>query len=116
MKENLLLLAINTGYSSQKGRIIRKILNGKVMSNEIIKRIIIIACNIIVVATILFGILYRYMFDDRNSIHFILLMFADRLIRAIPSSLVITINNLHAILLTRYSSNNIIGTDPQKTI
>lgn len=67
-------------------------------------------------AAIIYGIFFNYMFDDRNTTNFIILMLCDRLVRAIPSPLIVSINNLQAILLTRYSSNGIIGTDPHKTI
>ena len=115
-KPNCLALAINTGYSSSKGRIIRKILNKKATNVEFFKKLMYQSFEIIILNTILYFVAFHYMFDDIEKQGIIFLKFGEFLMEAVPSALIVYINFLYTFSLTRLNKKNVISTSSEKIV
>jgi cation-transporting P-type ATPase 13A2 len=112
-----LALVVNTGYSTQKGRVIRKILNPKEADNELFKSIMKSSFIMMVVNACAFLALYNYMFDgtlaDTSTK---ILIFATIFMQSLPAIVPVFINMGYTIFLLRLRLQNIVGLNKVKTI
>ncbi len=116
-KADCLSLVVNTGYSTQKGRVIRKILNPKEEDSQLFKSIMKSSLIMMVVNACAFCALYGYMFDgtlaDTNTK---ILIFATVFLQSLPAIVPVFINMAYTVFLLRLRCQNIIGLNKVKTI
>ena len=107
---------ITTGFTTTRGRIIRRILNREVKDPDVFKSIIIFISEVIIVGYIvLFSVLFLYLRVEWNRI-FIFLKFVDFLVACSVPPLPIAFNLIFSFTLVRLKHKNVSGTDPRKCV
>jgi cation-transporting ATPase 13A2 len=112
-----LSLVVNTGYSTRKGRVIRKILNPKDESNELFKNIMQSSFIMMAVNACAFLVFFNYMFDGTPAdTSTKILIFATVFLQSLPAVIPVFINMAYTIFLLRLKLQNIFGLNRVKTI
>jgi P-type E1-E2 ATPase len=115
-KPNCLALAIHTGYSSSKGRIIRKILSQKSANVEFFKNLMCQSFQILILNISLYLTAYHYMFDEVPNEEILYLKLGEFLMEGIPSSLIVYINFLYTFTLAKFNKMDVLGTQAEKIV
>jgi magnesium-transporting ATPase (P-type) len=116
MKAHCLLLAVNTGYSTRKGRIIRKILHQKPGNNDLFKNIIQQSSLLVLIMICAYFAFFHVMFDGVEDRSLVYILFGSFVNQSLPSVLPVFMNAAYAILLLRLKFNNVMGLKSEKTI
>jgi cation-transporting P-type ATPase 13A2 len=116
MKARCLLLAVSTGYSTRKGRIIRKILHPKPADNDLFRNIVQQSAFLLVVMLGAYLAFFHVMFDGVENRSLVYILLGSFIIQSLPAALPIFINAAYTIILLRLRSNNVMGLKSEKTI
>ena len=115
-KEGTIAVAMNTAFSTRKGKIIRKILHGSDATSEFFNSMLPFIGQVVIVHILLFGIFYSYMFADINDSTVIWLRFGEFMVSSIPGFLQIEEGLFKSTFLIRLNNLGVIGTNVEKTI
>jgi len=109
-------VVINTGFSTHRGRIIRKIMNRTIKDPDIIRTTLIFVAEVVIVSLItFFATLFLLLKLNIDQI-FIFFKFLDFMTSSAPPPLPIFFNLAYSFTLFRLNHKGIIGTEPQKTV
>lgn len=115
-KGSTFAVAINTGFTTHRGRIIRKILNRTVKDPDILRTTMVFVLEVVIVSVItFFATLYLLLERDIEKL-FIVFKFIDFLASSAPPPLPILFNLAYSFSLLRLGYRDIVGTEPQKTV
>lgn len=107
---NTYAVVINTGFTTHRGRIIRKIMNRTVKDPDIIRTTLVFVIEVVIVSMItFFAVLFLLIRIDIERL-FIFFKFLDFLASSAPPSLPIFFNLAYSFSLARLGYKKIIGT------
>lgn len=113
---NTFAIVINTGFTTHRGRIVRKILNRTVKDPDMLRSTLIFVVEVVIVSMItFFATLYLQLVRDIDKL-FVFFKFIDFLASSAPPPLPILFNLAYSFSLYRLGSKGISGTEPQKTV
>lgn len=110
MKEHTLALAVNVGYASRRGRIIRKILTKVPRQPEIFSKLIYFLFESCIVTTILFLATLRMMLNTDIERILVLFRFFDYICASFQAAYPIYFNLAYSFCLVRLHRDGILGT------
>jgi magnesium-transporting ATPase (P-type) len=102
-------MVVNTGYSTKKGRIIRKILHPIPQDNDLFINILQQSIFFLLIMLCTYLIFYHYMFDTLKDRSFVNITLYAFIVQSIPAILPIFINFSYSIMLLKLKNDNIIG-------
>ena len=116
--EDIRAVVINTGLTTKKGRIIRRILKREVTEPKIYRSALLFVGESAVLSLVAFGVFLglAMCFGITLGIGFQILMFFDILSAFVPSRLPIYFNMNYTLSLCRLRYKDIIGTTLEKTV
>lgn len=113
---NTFAIVINTGFTTHRGRIIRKIMNRTVKDPDILRTTLIFVLEVVIVSLITFFVTLYLQLDREIEKLFVFFKFIDFLASSAPPPLPIFFNLAYSFSLFRLGICGIIGTEPQKTV
>jgi magnesium-transporting ATPase (P-type) len=103
------MMVVNTGYSTKKGRIIRKILHPIPQNNDLFINVMKQALFFLVIMLCAYLAFYHYMFDTLEDRSFVIIVLLIFILQSIPAILPIFINFSYSILLLKLKNSNVMG-------
>ena len=113
---NPVVLVVNTGFATRKGRIFRKILNNNPSMPEFLNSGLKYLGIMFVLGYMIFFGMLPVMLRNQIAPFTIVLRAFDLFGWTLPAALPIFFNLCYSLSLTRLRSANIFGTEPQKTV
>ena len=108
-------VVVNTGYSTRKGRIIRKILNKKPEGRDFFVNVMQSTSLVLIGSICVYTAFYNYMFGQLKSKSLPIIILGSFVVQSIPSILPIFVNFAYAILLIRFRKSSIFCIRSEKT-
>lgn len=103
-------MVINTGYTTHRGRIVRKILNRRVKDPDMLRSLLFFVLEVVIVGLItFFSTLFLMLVRDISKL-FVFFKTIDFLASSAPPSLPIFFNLAYSLSLFRLRSKGISGT------
>lgn len=116
MKDGTLALVVNVGYGSRRGRIIRHILTKVAKEPEFFRKIILFQVEVLLVSIVVYLATLPRMFEFDIDAILKVLRFGDFITYSFPAPYPILFNLAYSFCLVRLNKNNIMGTQPEKTV
>lgn len=116
MKEHTLAVAVNVGYASQRGRIIRKILNKTSKQPEFFMKLIFFQLEVMAVSFIIYFATLPQLLSLNIDTIMVIFRFCDFITYSFPAPYPIFFNLAYSFCLWRLNKENIIGTQAEKTV
>ena len=115
-KGDVLALVINTGYTTRRGRIIRKILTKVQTKSDLFQKALLFLLEAFVVGAIIYFATLSFMLSKDISNIIVGFRFIDFLGWSFPPTFPIYFNLAYSFALVRLNANEITGTEPEKTV
>lgn len=116
MKPNTLALAVNVGYGSRRGRIIRKILTRSMKQPQFFIKIIYFQIEVLIVSIVLYLVTLPNVLPLNVDRQLIIIRLGDFITYSFPAPYPIFFNLAYSFCLVRLNKAEILGTQPEKTV
>lgn len=116
VKEDTLALAVNVGFTSRKGRIIRKILTHVSKQPEFFMKIIYFMMEVTIITAIVFFSTLGYLLSQQIETVMVVFRGLDFITYAIPAPYPIYFNTAYSVCVARLQFQQILCTHAEKTV